>query len=104
MIRTYLADTLPSLLVPARMNVFAAREVPKGRKGKTVLAHVGWRGWNADARMEETMARLPGSGSFYWPGAWRAYRAARQMMKTDSTIHQIAIETISGYEIARLYR
>ena len=65
MMTTYLADDLPSLLVPARLTVFADRDVPKGRKGQTARAGVAWQGWNADPTMEGRMARLPGSGSFY---------------------------------------
>ena len=102
--RMYLADELPSLLVPTRLTVFAERDVPKGRKGKLTRASVAWQGWNADPAMESRMARLAGSGSFYWPCAWQAYCAARQMFAADPTIHQIAVETISGREVARLYR
>ncbi len=93
-----LVDDLPSLLVPARLDVFAERQIGRKRRG------VGWQGWNPDPIMEDRMARLHGAGSFYWPNAVRAYVAARSMMRYDSTIRQIKMETISGREIARVYR
>jgi len=94
----HLADELPSLLVPARVTCFGTRQIRRRTMG------VGWQGWNDDPRMADRMARLPGSGSFYWPGAWQAYRAARAMMRDDATITQAKIETISGREIGRIYR
>ena len=96
------ADELPGLLVPMRMNVFGTRTVLKRRK--PVEVGVGWQGWNASPTMEQRMARLPGSGSFYWHGAIQAVTAAKSMMTADPTIHQIAIETISGRPVGRLYR
>jgi hypothetical protein len=105
--RLILADTLPGLLVPARMTVFGTVIRP-GRRYKrfTELQYLqaGWNGWNPDPGMETAMARLPGSGSFYWPSAWRLYLAARRLMITDPTVRQIKLETISGREIARIYR
>lgn len=93
-----------SLLVPCRMDVFADRDVPVGKRGKVVRRVVGWQGWNPDPSMEQRMARLQGAGSFYWPNAIRVLAAARQMMHADETIQQIKLETISGQEIGRVWR
>lgn len=101
---TYLADTLPRLTGAVRLNIFATRQLASGRRRKPQSAGVGWQGWNPDALMADKMARLSGSGSFYWQGAINALVAAKRMMRDDSTIHQVAIETISGQPIARLYR
>lgn len=101
---TYLADSLPHLTGAVRMNVFATRDVAKGKRHKIRTIGVGWQGWNADPVMADKMARLPGSGSFYWQGTINALSAAKRMFRDDSTVHQIAIETISGQPIARLYR
>lgn len=100
--RLLLADDLPSLLAPTRVTLFATRTV-KPKRGPAKTIGVGWNGWNADPVMEQRMARLPGSGSFYWPGALRAYLAVKAMMTADPTIHQAKIETISGREVARVY-
>jgi len=100
-----------ALLAPARMNVFG--DVLRVRRGKASarlcairveLLQAGWQGWNPDGAMEAHMARLPGSGSFYWPCAWRAYLAARRVMRECPEVSQVAIETISGQPIARVYR
>jgi hypothetical protein len=99
-----LADSLPRLTGAVRIDVFATREVTIGRRRKPTTVCVGWQGWNADPIMADRMARLPGSGSFYWPGAIRALTAAKRLLREDETIHQIKIETISGQEIARVYR
>lgn len=64
----------------------------------------GYQGWNSDPTMEERMARLPGSGSFYWPSARDCYRAAGRFIRSNKEIHQIKIETISGQEVGRLFR
>ena len=92
----------PSLLVPCRVNVFGTREI--ARRKKTTRVGLAWQGWNADPDMESRMARLPNSGSFYWPNALRAYVWARHAMRTDPTIEQVAIETISARPIGRIYR
>lgn len=102
-----LADDLARLTVPARMDVFGLCVIPRRRlKRQTTIdvTTVGWQGWNDNPTMESRMARLPGSGSFYWSCAWQAYVAARRMMRNDASIHQIKIETISGRELARMYR
>lgn len=102
--RIYLADTLPGLLVPVRMDVFATRPMLKRKRGKPVDVACAWQGWNADTRMEQQMARLKGAGSFYWQGAIQALVAAKRTMRDDVSVQQIKLETISGREIARLYR
>jgi|GEM_PF-7041282 len=64
----------------------------------------GYQGWNSDPMMEERMARLPGSGSFYWPSAEACYEAAVRLIRGNKEIHQIKIETISGREVGRIWR
>ena len=100
-VRFCLSDKTPTLLTPTRITLFADRQVRRGKR--TVSQGVAWQGWNADAAMESRMARLAGSGSFYRPGALRAYSAARAMMRADATVRQVKIETISGREVGRLY-
>ncbi len=104
--RLSLEEDLPRLTVPVRIMVFATQHtvVRKGRKLQTGTNRVAWQGWNADPIMADRMARLPGSGSFYWSGAIKALQAGRTMLRDDPTVDQIKIETISGREIGRLYR
>ena len=102
--RLSLADALPSLLVPTRFAVFATVDLPVGRSKKTRPTGVAWDGWNDDPMMERRMARLRGAGSFYWPNALTAYRAARRTMREDARVSQIKIETISGREVGRIWR
>lgn len=64
-------------------------------------AHYGYQAWNPDVVMEKAMARLPGSGSFYWPTAREAYREAVRLLKRGA--RQAKIETISGRPVCRLY-
>jgi hypothetical protein len=97
-----LNDSLPKLTGAIRFSVFATRTIGSGKRAKTTIG-VGWQGWNNDPRMEEAMARLPGQGSFYWAGAIQAMHAAKRAF-ADLAVHQIKIETISGQEIARIYR
>ena len=95
------------LLLPARLAVFAEVRalVTRGkRRGQIDRVGLAWQGWNASPTMEARMARLPGAGSFYWPAAFVAVRAARRIMREDPAVHQIKIETIGGREIGRLYR
>ncbi len=103
----------PTLLVPTRFVVFAKQLTTvrdRSRKATRTLCpitfktrEVAWQGWNADPAMETRMTRLQGAGSFYWPNALRAYLTARNMVRADSRIHQVKIETISGHEIGRIY-
>lgn len=99
--RIYLEDELPRLLVPMRLDVFGTRQSSHKRPRPI---QVGWQGWNPDPVMERTQARLRGSGSFYWQGGINALVAAKRMLRDDTTIQQIKIETISGREVGRIYR
>ncbi len=76
-----------------RITVFAS-------KGKR---HFGYDLLNPDNTMEKAMSRLPGSGSSYWPDIRSAFREAYRKIRTDQTVHQIKIETISGVELCRIY-
>lgn len=106
MSRFYLADDesrQPRLTGPIRMVVFSTRMAGQGKRRRN-LGCACWQAWNADPRMEMAMARLRGSGSFYWFGAITALVAAERMLRDDPQIHQIKLETISGVEIGRWYR
>lgn len=89
-----------------RITIFAERPVTKGRgrARRTILQGVAWQGWNRDPRMERAHARLAGSGSFYWPTARAAYRAAVVAMRTDATVHAVRIEGIGAHPVAYLRR
>lgn len=89
-----------------RITIFAERPVTKGRgrARRTTLQGVAWQGWNADPRQEAAHARLPGSGSFYWPGPREAYRAAVVAMRADDTIRAVRIEGIGAQPVAYLRR
>jgi len=82
--------------VPYRINVFTT-----GALGDPAAGY-SYQAWNPDPKMERRMARLPGSGSFYWPSARAAYRAARRFVK-EPGVAQVKIETVSGIEVARLF-
>jgi len=89
-----------------RLMIFATRLAAKGRgrARRLVPQGVAWQGWNADPQMEGAMARLPGSGSFYWPGPRAAYRAAIVAMRSDATIDAVRIEGIGAQPVAYLRR
>lgn len=89
-----------------RLTIFATRLVPRGRgrRAKQVPERVAWQGWNADPRQERAHARLPGAGSFYWPSARRAYRAAIVAMRADETIDAVRVEGIGSQPVAYLRR
>lgn len=108
MIRISLAESFERarLLAPARCWIYATRPVRLSghNRKRTTAQGVAWQGWNPDPRMEAAQARLLGSGSFYWPCAFACVQAGKLAMRADVTIEQITIETISGVEVARLYR
>lgn len=89
-----------------RLDVFATRYVIKGRgrSRRPVAQRVAWQGWNVDARQERAHARLPGSGSFYWPTPRAAYRAALVMLRQDETIEAVRIEGIGAQPVAYVRR
>lgn len=100
--RILLADELPRLTGECRIDFFGTITIAKGKRIKTLPA--AWQGWNPDPVLEGRMARLKGSGSFYWAGAVKAFAAVRKAMATDASITQAKIETISGREVGRVYR
>ncbi len=106
MARFYAAEGHPPLIGAIRLDVFATIERTRGRGKRAKVERIGvaWQGWNPDARMADQMARLPGSGSFYWQGAIQAYTAAVRMLRDDPRVDQVKIETTSGQEIGRVYR
>lgn len=81
-----------------RVDVFFHKKTRRGE-----VKGYGYQLWNPDPVMEKSMARLQGSGSFYWPDARAAWKRAHHLMRTTE-VDQIKIETISGVEVARLYR
>lgn len=62
----------------------------------------GWQGWNHEPSMEQRMARLPGSGSFYWESAREAYRMASRWLRSGNC-RTVRINTISGREVCYLH-
>ncbi len=82
--------------LPCRIDVFTVGALGDPARGNVYQA------WNPDPKMEKRMARLPGSGSFYWPSARAAYRAAGRFVK-EPGVAQVKVETISGVEVAWLY-
>ena len=61
-------------------------------------------GHNPDKRIEKEMARLKGSGSFYWNSAKKAHKKVIREFKKNFILKQAKIETISGKMVARLYK
>jgi hypothetical protein len=57
-----------------------------------------WDAHNPDPVMERVCARLPGSGSFYWPGVRAAWRRATVIAREDPR-RLVRVETISGRRI-----
>lgn len=84
------------MTIPCRIDVFVNE-----KRGSKVHGYA-YQAWNPDPAMEREMARLPGSGSFYWPSARAAYREAKRIIRKPG-VHQLKIETISGFEVGRLY-
>jgi hypothetical protein len=82
----------------ARIDVFGPATT-QTRRGKPRTVQAAWQAHNPDPRMERAMARLPGTGSFYWPTLRDAYRRATVMLR-DPSIHAVRIETISGRRVA----
>lgn len=78
-----------------RIMVFTERKI-RGR-----IRGVAWQDWNDDPRMETVMARLGGSGSFYYPTHRKAWRRAQVLVRRGAS--QVKIETISGHEVDRIY-
>lgn len=91
---------------PCRIDVFGPVTVQKrrGRKVTTTTVLAGWQAWNPDTRMERAMARLPGSGSFYWPTHRDAYRRALVLVRTSPEVTAARVETVSGRRIAYVQR
>lgn len=89
---------------PCRIDIFADVLFTPKRRRLPVIRHIAWQDWNDSPKMERRMARLPSSGSFYWPTARVAWRRACVMLGRDDRIRQIKVETISGREVGRLYR
>lgn len=82
-------------MIPCRLMVFTTIKIRK----RSVC--VGWQDWNDAPRMERKMARLSGSGSFYYPSPRAAWRRAVVLVQRGA--EQVKVETISGREIGRVY-
>lgn len=87
--------------IPCRIDVFSTALVQTHKRRKPVMRPIAWQDWNDDIRMERGMARLPGSGSFYYASARKAWRRAHVLIRRGA--EQVKVETISGVEVGRLY-
>lgn len=83
----------------ARIDVFGPVTIRKAR-GKTRIVQAAWQAHNPSRRMEKRMARLSGSGSFYWPSVRDALRRAQVILREDPSVQSARVETISGRSVA----
>ena len=89
---------------PYRIQIFAVRYRPVRRRRtytEIELAHVGWDGWNPVQHYQE--ARLPGAGSFLYPGMHAVYRAAMEALAQPG-VHQVSIRTNQDRQVYRYFK
>ena len=90
---------------PYRVIVFmqGTRTTGRGAKRKTVITGSAFVAWNPDHTVE--IARLPGSGSFIWPGIHAARRIAMHYLgMLGDTYHQVSIRTNQDREVYRFFK
>lgn len=81
---------------PYRLVIFAARYVTKRERIRPAphvtieLQHFGYDGWNPIQHYNE--ARLPGAGSFLYPGLHAVRKAAMDALALPG-VHQVSIRT-----------
>lgn len=88
------------------VKVFAthSQTVGKGKRQRIKVTGYGYMGWNANEGVYyHESARLPGSGSFVYPGFIRAFEAAQAYLRLPET-HQVAIATNSGQPVYRYFK
>jgi len=83
----------PYNVTPYRVSVFATgtHTIGKGKRQITKTIGYGFQGWTP-VQFFDAGPRLPSSGSFLYPGALHAIKAAREYLKTPD-VHQVQIRT-----------
>jgi hypothetical protein len=83
----------PYHVTPYRVIVFATntRTVGKGKRQRTETTGYGFQSWTP-IQFFDAGPRLPGAGSFLYPGALRAIQAARKHLR-EPEVHQVQIRT-----------
>lgn len=92
---------------PYRLVVFATgtRVHGKGKRQRTETIGYGYISWNADevARNMYDPGRLPGSGTFCYPGMYAAREAAlRELSKLE--VHQVSVRTNQDRPVYRYFK
>lgn len=92
-----------STLRPYRLLVgkTGQRVVGKGRRRRTVECGYGFVAWNPE-QPYGTQARLPGAGSFTWPGVHAA--RAEAMRQLEAGADQVSIRTEQDKQVYRFFR
>lgn len=88
---------------PYRIVVFATgtKTVGKGKRQRTVPTSYGYMGWTETQHYQE--ARLPGAGSFLYPGMHAVRQAAMAYLALPET-HQVSIRTNQDKAVYRYFK
>lgn len=88
---------------PYRIVVFAlvTRNVGRGKRQKSVSCRCGFVAWTPEQHYQE--ARLPGAGSFCWPGI-HAARAEALRQLSEPTVCQVSIRTNQDRPVYRYFK
>ena len=91
------------MLTPYRINVFATceRTIGKGKRQRKQTVGCGYMGWTPEQYYRE--ARLPGAGSFLFPGLI-AVRAAAMAYLALPNVHQLAIKNNQDRTVYRYFK
>ena len=90
---------------PYRVLVFAqgTKTTGRGKTRRTQQTGFGFVAWNPDHTVE--VGRLPGSGSFVFPGIRRArIEAMYYLGMLGNTYHQVSIRTNQDREVYRYFK
>lgn len=90
-------------MTPYRLIVFATgtRTTGRGKRARTKTVGYGYMGWTADQRAEPH--RLPGSGTFCFPGLQAVRRAAMEYLALPET-HCVSVRTNQDRSIYRWHK
>ena len=88
---------------PYRLVIFATgtRTVGRGKRQRQQTIGYGYMGWTPVQAYQE--ARLPGAGSFLYPGLHAVHRAAQAYLARPET-HQVSIRTDQDRSVYRYYK
>lgn len=88
---------------PYIIHVFATgtRTIGKGKRQRTQTIGYGYMGWTSVQHYQE--ARLPGAGSFLYPGFIRARQAALAFLRLAET-HQVCVKTNQSRDVYRWFK